>query len=291
MKANRISQAILGLFILATLCLGCNNHSNHADSRFKILVSSDSEGETFTIMDTATDSLIYDGGHNPITLDTVISGTYIFYEHIISEEFFAWLVTYNPDKDILTRAHLNLEKGFEEQDWERLTSLSNEDLYEIESLDFANRTISIRLLNGSLETLDLKGEKYGNYWVVYHVSPYIMVADTLILSPGDTIITMNNSIHCKVYYKGKFISEPIISYESFKGLQNPEKYILAPTDKVWFKTDGDELVANTGMYMYDTDCGYWVEIRIDSTGRKSLSYIENEENMGDCALSQASKRK
>ena len=161
MKANRISQAILGLFILATLCFGCNNSSNHADSRFKILVSSDSEGETFTIMDTATDSLIYDGGYNPITLDTVISSTYIFYEHIINKEFFAWLVTYNPDKDILMRAHLNLEKGFDEEDWERLTSLSNEDLYEIESLDIANRTISVRFLNGSLETLNLKGEKYG----------------------------------------------------------------------------------------------------------------------------------
>ena len=232
-------------------------------------------------MDTATDSLIYDGGYNPITLDTVISGTYIFYEHIISEEFFAWLVTYNPDKDILARAHLNLKKGFEEQDWERLTSLRNEDLYEIESLDFANRTISVRLLNGSLETLNLKGEKYGNYWVDYNVYPNTMVADTLILSPTDTIITMNNSIHGKVFYKGKFIAEPYITSKSFKGIDNPEIYILAPTDKVWFETEGDELVANTGMFMNDTDCGYWTEIRIDSTGRTSLSYIVNEENMGD----------
>ena len=234
----------------------------------------------YYIMDTATDSLIYDGGYNPITLDTVISGTYIFYEDIISEEFFAWLVTYNPDKDILTRAHLNLEKGFEEQDWERLTSLRNEDLYEIESLDIANRTISVRFLNGSLETLNLKGEKYGNYWVDYNVYPNTMVADTLILSPTDTIITMNNSIHGKVYYKGKFISEPYITSKSFKGIQNPEIYILAPTNTVWFKTEEDELVANTGMYMNDTDCGYWVEIRIDSTGNRSLSYV-NEENMGE----------
>ena len=280
MKANRISQAILGLFILATLCFGCNNNSNHTNSRFEIIVSEDLEGEMYYIMDTATDSLIYDGGYNPITLDTVISGTYIFYEDIISEEFFAWLVTYNPDKDILTRAHLNLEKGFEEQDWERLTSLRNEDLYEIESLDIANRTISVRFLNGSLETLNLKGEKYGNYWVDYNVYPNTMVADTLILSPTDTIITMNNSIHGKVYYKGKFISEPYITSKSFKGIQNPEIYILAPTNTVWFKTEEDELVANTGMYMNDTDCGYWVEIRIDSTGNRSLSYV-NEENMGE----------
>ena len=281
MKANRISQAILGLFILATLCFGCNSNSNHVDSRFKILVDSDLEGEKYTILDTATDSLIYDGGYNPITFDTIISGTYIFYEHIITEEFFAWLVTYNPDKDILMRAHINLGKGFDEQDWERLTSLSNEDLYEIESLDFANRTISVRFLNGSLETLNLKGEKYGNYWVEYDVYPNTMIADTLILSPTDTIITMNNSIHGKVFYKGKFIAEPYITSKSFKGIDNPEIYILAPTDKVWFETEGDELVANTGMFMNDTDCGYWTEIRIDSTGRTSLSYIVNEENMGD----------
>ena len=281
MKANRISQAILGLFLLAILCFGCNSNSNHVDSRFKILVDSDLEGEKYTILDAATDSLIYDGGYNPITLDTIINGTYIFYEHNISEEFFAWLVTYNPDEDILLRAHLNLGKGFDEQDWERVISLRNEDLYEIESLDIANRTISVRLLNGSLETLNLKGEKYGNYWVDYNVYPNTMIADTLILSPTDTIITMNNSIHGKVFYKGKFIAEPYITSKSFKGIDNPEIYILAPTDKVWFETEGDELVANTGMFMNDTDCGYWTEIRIDSTGRTSLSYIVNEENMGD----------
>ena len=282
MKATTISQAIICLSILISPLFGCNNNSNsnHTNSRFEIIVNEDLEGEMYSIMDTATDSLIYDGGYNPITLDTIINGTYIFYEHNISEEFFAWLVTYNPDEDILLRAHLNLGKGFEEQDWERLTSLRNEDLYEIESLDIANRTISVRFLNGSLETLNLKGEKYGNYWVEYDVYPNTMIADTLILSPTDTIITMNNSIHGKVFYKGKFIAEPYITSKSFKGIQNPEIYILAPTNTVWFKTEEDELVANTGMYMNDTDCGYWVEIRIDSTGNRSLNYV-NEENMGE----------
>lgn len=283
MKATKIPQAIICLSILITPLFGCNSNSNsnHINSRFEIIVSEDLEGEMYSIMDTATDSLIYDGGYNPITLDTIINGTYIFYEHNISEEFFAWLVTYNPDEDILLRAHLNLEKGFDEQDWERVISLRNEDLYEIESLDITNRTIGVRLLNGSLETLNLKGEKYGNYWVEYDVYPNSMVADTLILSPTDTVITMNNSIHGKVFYKGKFIAEPYITSKSFKGIQDPEIYILAPTDKVWFKTEGDKLVANTGMLMFDTDCGYWTEIRIDSTGRTSLSYIVNEENMGD----------
>ena len=33
--------------------------------------------------------------------------------------------------------------------------------------------------------------------------------------------------------------------------------ILAPTDKVWFSVEDDMLVASTGMYMHDTDCGFY----------------------------------
>ena len=279
MKANKIAQAIMGLCILAPLFFGCNNNSNQADSRFEILISTDLEGEMYSIMDTATDSLIYDGGYNPIILDTIINGTYIFYESIITEECCGNFIVYIPEEDLLMTAFLNWLYMVDETAAEKL--LKGEDIYDIVSLDIVNKTVSVKYLDGSIETLDLKGEKYGNYWVDYNVYPNTMVADTLILSPTDTIITMNNSIHGKVYYKGKFISEPNITSKSFKGIDNPEIYILAPTDKVWFETEGDELVANTGMFMNDTDCGYWTEIRIDSTGRTSLSYIVNEENMGD----------
>ena len=289
MKTNKIAQATLGIVILTTLLFGCR--SNHNDSRFQILMGSDHEGTTYSIMDTATDSLIYDGGHNIMTLDTVINGNHIFFEDIITEEGMGWLLVYNPEDALLMKAYLDWGGELDKQDWELLLNNGTGKIYEIEHLDIAGRTTEVRLFNGCALTLELKGERHGNYWVVYHVSPNIMVADTLILSPADTMIVMNNSIHGKVYYKGKYIAEPYITSRSFKGIPNPERYILAPTDKVWFKTEGDELVANTGMYVFDTDCGYWVEIRIDSTGRKSLSYIENEENMGDRALSQASKRK
>ena len=281
MKATTISQAIICLSILISPLFGCNNNSNsnQADSRFEILVSTDLEGEKYSILDTVTDSLIYNSGHNPITLDTIINGTYIFYESIITEECCGNFIVYNPEEDLLMTAFLNWLYMVDEAAAEKL--LKGEDIYDIVSLDIVNKTVSVKYLDGSIETMDLKGEKYGDYWVEYDVYPNTMVADTLILSPADTIITMNNSIHGKVYYKGKFISEPVITSKSFKGIQDPEIYILAPTNKVWFKTEGDELVANTGMYMNDTDCGYWVEIRIDSTGRTSLSYIVNEENMGD----------
>lgn len=278
MKANKIAQVIMGLCILAPLFFGCNNNSNQADSRFEILVSTDLEGEKYSILDTATDSLIYNSGHNPITLDTIINGTYIFYESIITQECCGNFIVYNPEEDLLMTAFLNWLYMVDEAAAEKL--LKGEDIYDIVSLDIVNKTVSVKYLDGSIETLDLKGEKYGDYWVEYDVYPNTMIADTLILSPADTIITMNHTIHGKIFYKGKFISEPVITSKSFKGIQDPEIYILAPTNKVWFKTEGDELVANTGMYMNDTDCGYWVEIRIDSTGNRSLSYV-NEENMGE----------
>ena len=44
------------------------------------------------------------------------------------------------------------------------------------------------------------------------------------------------------------------------------------------------LVASTGMYMYDTDCGYQTEMLIDSLGNISLHYLVSEDLMGfqDC---------
>ena len=225
--------------------------------------------------------MIYDGGYNPITSDTVINGTYIFYESFFTEECCGKFIVYNPEEDLLTTAFFNWLHLVMDDEAARENLLEGDDIYNIESLDIANKTISVRYLNGSTETLELRGEKHGNYWVEYDIYPNAMVADTLILSPADTIITMNNSIHGRVFYKGEFIAEPHITSKSFRDIQDPEIYILAPTNKVWFRTEGDELVTNTGMFMNDTDCGYWVEIRIDSTGRTSLSYIVSEENMGD----------
>ena len=127
MKANKTSLAALGLFILTATFLG--GHNDLEDSRFKILVGEDKEGATYAIMDTAADRLIYDGGHNTITLDTVINGTYIFHEDILTEETFWWLVTYNPDDDLLTRAFLDWSNGFKEEDWESLKSRGGGKLY------------------------------------------------------------------------------------------------------------------------------------------------------------------
>lgn len=210
MKAGKVINCILGI-ALTMFLFGCRD--NHDASSIKIITGSDNEGATYSIVDAASDSLIYSGGHNILTLDTLINGTYIFYEDIITEEGLGRLVIYDPETVLLMKAYL---------EW-------GEEHEMIEYLDIANRTIAVRLSDGRVVTYDVHPNKTG---------------------------AMNNAIHCRVYYKGKYIAEPYIQSTSFKGIPDPEKYILAPTDKVWFKTAGDELIAHTGMYMSDTDCGY-----------------------------------
>lgn len=210
MKAGKVINCILGI-ALTMFLFGCRD--NHDASSIKIITGSDNEGVTYSIVDAASDSLIYSGGHNILTLDTLINGTYVFYEDIITEEGLGRLVIYDPETVLLMKAYL---------EW-------GEEHEMIEYLDIANRTIAVRLSDGRVVTYDVRPNKTG---------------------------AMNNAIHCRVYYKGKYIAEPYIQSTSFKGIPDPEKYILAPTDKVWFKTAGDELIAHTGMYMSDTDCGY-----------------------------------
>lgn len=210
MKAGKVINCILGI-ALTMFLFGCRD--NHDASSIKIITGSDNEGATYSIVDAASDSLIYSGGHNILTLDTLINGTYIFHEDIITEEGLGRLVIYDPETVLLMKAYL---------EW-------GEEHEMIEYLDIANRTIAVRLSDGRVVTYDVRPNKTG---------------------------AMNNAIHCRVYYKGKYIAEPYIQSTSFKGIPDPEKYILAPTDKVWFKTAGDELIAHTGMYMSDTDCGY-----------------------------------
>lgn len=264
---------------LMSLLTGCNNRNSHTDPRFAIELGSDTEGTTYSIIDTVTDSLIYESGHYAMKLKTVIDGSYIFYEDIFTEECSGRFVVYNPEEDLMMRAGFYWGFDADKELRFRVGSYIKDDIYKIKSLDFTNRTLTVEFFNRSRITLDLEGEKHGNYWVTYNVTPNETIAQEVTLSPEESslgeeciMVWRNNTIYSKVYYKGKLIAEPVIESTSFKGIIDPETYVLAPTKKVWFKTDGDELVANTGMYMPDTDCGYRVEIRIDSLGNRSLHY-------------------
>ncbi len=243
------------LLIVKTLLLptvfvwgtGCVSMQNEYPLRIK--VGTDDMGHTYSIVDSATDSLIYDGGHNEITLDTVINEVYVFREDLWTEECSSRLIVYDLGQSLLLRA--GVVNGLDSDD-------SKNPM--IESLDFENRIITTRFSNGKVCSFELQGEKYGDYWVAYYVS--------------------DNYLQIVVSYKGEWILDRTLQSTSFDGVINPDQCILAPTGKVWFEIEDDRLVASTGMYENETDCGYLTEMVIDPEGNMSLHYVSSESLLG-----------
>ena len=232
------------VFVWGTGCV-----SIHNEYPLRIKVGTDDMGHTYSIVDSATDSLIYDGGHNEITLDTVINEVYIFREDLWTEECSSRLIVYDLGQSLLLRA--GVVNGLDFDDSKNP---------KIESLDFEDRIITTRFSNGKVCSFELQGEKYGDYWVAYYVS--------------------DNYLQIVVSYKGEWILDRTLQSTSFDGVINPDQCILAPTGKVWFEIEGDRLVASTGMYENETDCGYLTEMVIDPEGNMSLHYVSSESLLG-----------
>ena len=246
MKLLLIIKTVLlsTVFVWGTGCV-----SIHNEYPLRIKVGTDDMGHTYSIVDSATDSLIYDGGHNEITLDTVINEVYIFREDLWTEECSSRLIVYDLGQSLLLRA--GVVNGLDFDDSKNP---------KIESLDFEDRIITTRFSNGKVCSFELQGEKYGDYWVAYYVS--------------------DNYLHIVVSYKGEWILDRTLQSTSFDGVINPDQCILAPTGKVWFEIEGDRLVASTGMYENETDCGYLTEMVIDPEGNMSLHYVSSESLLG-----------
>ena len=246
MKLLLIVKTVLlsTVFVWGTGCV-----SIHNEYPLRIKVGTDDMGHTYSIVDSATDSLIYDGGHNEITLDTVINEVYIFREDLWTEECSSRLIVYDLGQSLLLRA--GVVNGLDFDDSKNP---------KIESLDFEDRIITTRFSNGKVCSFELQGEKYGDYWVAYYVS--------------------DNYLQIVVSYKGEWILDRTLQSTSFDGVINPEQCILAPTGKVWFEIEDDRLVASTGMYENETDCGYLTEMVIDPEGNMSLHYVSSESLLG-----------
>lgn len=246
MKLLQIIKKVLlsTVFVWGTGCVSIQN-----EYPLRIKVGTDDMGHTYSIVDSATDSLIYDGGHNEITLDTVINEVYIFREDLWTEECSSRLIVYDLGQSLLLRA--GVVNGLDFDD-------SNNP--KIEFLDFEDRIITTRFSNGKVCPFELQGEKYGDYWVAYYVS--------------------DNYLQIVVSYKGEWILDRTLQSTSFDGVINPDQCILAPTGKVWFEIEGDRLVASTGMYENETDCGYLTEMVIDPEGNMSLHYVSSESLLG-----------
>lgn len=246
MKLHQIIKTVLlsTVFVWGTGCV-----SIHNEYPLRIKVGTDDMGHTYSIVDSATDSLIYDGGNNEITLDTVINEVYIFREDLWTEECSSWLIVYDLGQSLLLRAGVVNGLDFDDANNPK-----------IESLDFEDRIITTRFSNGKVCSFELQGEKYGDYWVAYYVS--------------------DNYLQIVVSYKGEWILDRTLQSTSFDGVINPDQCILAPTGKVWFEIEGDRLVASTGMYENETDCGYLTEMVIDPEGNMSLHYVSSESLLG-----------
>ena len=246
MKLLQIIKKVLlsTVFVWGTGCVSIQN-----EHPLRIKVGTDDMGHTYSIVDSATDSLIYDGGHNEITLDTVINEVYIFREDLWTEECSSRLIVYDLGQSLLLRA--GVVNGLDFDDSKNP---------KIESLDFEDRIITTRFSNGKVCSFELQGEKYGDYWVAYYVS--------------------DNYLQIVVSYKGEWILDRTLQSTSFDGIIDPDQCILAPTGKVWFEIEGDRLVASTGMYENETDCGYLTEMVIDPEGNMSLHYVSSESLLG-----------
>ena len=246
MKLLQIIKKVLlsTVFVWGTGCVSIQN-----EYPLRIKVGTDDMGHTYSIVDSETDSLIYDGGHNEITLDTVINEVYIFREDLWTEECSSRLIVYDFGQSLLLRA--GVVNGLDFDDSKNP---------KIESLDFEDRIITTRFSNGKVGSFELQGEKYGDYWVAYYVS--------------------DNYLQIVVSYKGEWILDRTLQSTSFDGVINPDQCILAPTGKVWFEIEGDRLVASTGMYENETDCGYLTEMVIDPEGNMSLHYVSSESLLG-----------
>lgn len=207
-----IKTIVKTIFLLAAFVWSTSCATTYDGLPLKIRTDTDDIGTMYSIVDNATDSLIYDSGHNELILDTLINNCYIFLENLWTEECSHRLIVYDVEQSLLMRTGI-------------INSLDFDDFNtpEIETLDIENRSVSIRFYNGKVADFDLNGERYGDYWVDYSVYPSNIVADEVVLSPGDTVKVMNNYLQLVVSYKGKWICDRTIQSKSFVGTAKKKK--------------------------------------------------------------------
>lgn len=124
-------------------------------------------------------------------------------------------------------------------------------------------------------------EIVGNYKVNYSIGANEIVADTLYLSDTEYEIFYNHSLFLTVCYNNRpILSDYEIRSTSFDGIENPEKFQLSPMGGITFDSVNDTLHVSTGMFVVDTDWGYFLTIKVSKTGKVSL-YAEEDDTFGE----------
>ena len=148
---------LLSLIWIGISCGGGRKDAEKVPSRVSIIKGFEEGDSTYSIVDGVSGELIYCSGHNPIELDTVIQGNYIFIEGIITEEFCDRFIVCNPDENQLMIAYFMAWGDYLDQDdFERLFNENPDNLLRTEYLDLDNRKIVIRLFNDKVVHLSIK---------------------------------------------------------------------------------------------------------------------------------------
>ena len=130
--------------------------------------------------------------------------------------------------------------------------------------------MSKNILTDSLIHLDsiFRGEEItGNYHVEYEICSNDIVADTINISEVESKKIYNRSLFLTIHYKEqKILNNYEIRSTSFSGIENPEKFQFAPMGAIDFQTLEDTLWISTGMFVVDTDWGYFLTIKVSKNG-------------------------
>lgn len=107
----------------------------------------------------------------------------------------------------------------------------------------------------------------GNYHVKYSLCSNEIVADTIHVSEKESKVLYNRSLFLTIHYNELMI---LNNYEirstSFGDIENSEKFQLSPMGAIDFKSLGDTLIVSTGMFVIDTDWGYFLTIKVSKNG-------------------------
>ena len=148
-------------------------------------------------------------------------------------------------------------------------SCKNRDNKQNHSTELADTLLTIGTQdNCVLGDVISKGDTIiGNFHVKYLIETNEIVADTIIISETESQVFVNHSVFLTIQYKEQLILDNYeIRSTSFNWIKNPERFILSPMGSIELEAINNMLVVKTGMFVMDTDWGYFVTINVNENG-------------------------
>ena len=85
MKQRNIKISLISFIVVILIIIITQSCGNHNAFCVKT-ISGEGEDTTYSIINRRSNATVYEGGNNPIQLDSIIDGNYIFIENIVTEE-------------------------------------------------------------------------------------------------------------------------------------------------------------------------------------------------------------